>query len=95
MLLLQAVYESNDTSGKRLASIGLENTEANRRAFRTLLIRAPGLGQYISGAILFEETLYQSTIDDWWKEDGWCSKEQSVAPGIKVDKVSGTNFSIF
>ncbi|KAK4747769.1 hypothetical protein SAY87_014355 [Trapa incisa] len=42
---------------------GLESTEANRQAYRTLLVSAPGLGQYISGAILFEETLYQSTVD--------------------------------
>lgn len=56
--------ESNATCGKRLASIGLENTEANRQAYRTLmLVSATGLGQYISGAILFKETLYQSTID--------------------------------
>ncbi|VAH93386.1 unnamed protein product [Triticum turgidum subsp. durum] len=54
--------ESNATCGKRLASIGLENTEANRQAYRTLLVTPPGLGNYISGAILFEETLYQSTV---------------------------------
>ncbi|KAL6641816.1 hypothetical protein ACP70R_019997 [Stipagrostis hirtigluma subsp. patula] len=53
-----AMDESNATCGKRLASIGLENTEANRQAYRTLLVTAPVLGQYISGAILFEETLY-------------------------------------
>ncbi|XP_069146107.1 fructose-bisphosphate aldolase, chloroplastic-like [Solanum lycopersicum] len=49
--------------GKTLASIGLENTEANRQVYRILLVAAPGLGQYISGAILFEETFYQSTTD--------------------------------
>jgi fructose-bisphosphate aldolase class I len=53
--------ESNATCGKRLDSIGLENTEANRQAYRELLVTTPGLGQYISGAILFEETLYQKT----------------------------------
>lgn len=58
-----AMDESNATCGKRLASIGLESTDANRQAYRTLLVTAPGLGQYISGAILFEETLYQSTTD--------------------------------
>lgn len=52
--------ESNATCGKRLDSIGLENTEANRLAYRELLVTTPGLGQYISGAILFEETLYQN-----------------------------------
>ena len=53
--------ESNATCGKRLDSIGLENTEDNRRAYRELLVTTPGLGEYISGAILFEETLYQKT----------------------------------
>lgn len=53
--------ESNATTGKRLDSVGVENTEENRRKWRELLYTAPGLGQYISGAIMFEETLYQST----------------------------------
>lgn len=77
--------ESNATCGKRLASIGLENTEANRQAYRTLLITAPGLGQYVSGAILFEETLYQSTTDGKKMVDALV--EQKIVPGIKVDKV--------
>ena len=80
-----AMDESNATCGKRLASIGLENTEANRQAYRTLLVSAPGLGDYISGAILFEETLYQSTIDGKKMVD--VLVEQKIVPGIKVDKV--------
>jgi len=76
--------ESNATCGKRLASIGLENTEANRQAYRTLLVTAPGLGQYISGAILFEETLYQSAVDGRKIVD--ILAEQGIVPGIKVDK---------
>jgi hypothetical protein len=44
---------------QRLDSIGMENTEANRLAYRELLVTTPGIGDYISGAILFEETLYQ------------------------------------
>eukprot|EP01018_Ginkgo_biloba_P013460 Gb_35952 [translate_table: standard] len=79
-----AMDESNATCGKRLASIGLENTEANRQAYRQLLVSAPGLGQYISGAILFEETLYQSTTDGKKMVD--ILVEQNVVPGIKVDK---------
>ncbi|CAL0329269.1 unnamed protein product [Lupinus luteus] len=79
-----AMDESNATAGKRLASIGLENTEANRQAYRTLLVSAPGLGQYISGAILFEETLYQSTVDGRKIVD--VLVEQNIVPGIKVDK---------
>uniref|UniRef100_A0A7N2MZC4 Fructose-bisphosphate aldolase n=1 Tax=Quercus lobata TaxID=97700 RepID=A0A7N2MZC4_QUELO len=79
-----AMDESNATCGKRLASIGLENTEANRQAYRTLLVTAPGLGNYISGAILFEETLYQSTTDG--KKIVDVLVEQKIVPGIKVDK---------
>lgn len=79
-----AMDESNATCGKRLASIGLENTEANRQAYRTLLVSAPGLGQYISGAILFEETLYQSTTDGKKMVD--VLVDQNIVPGIKVDK---------
>ncbi len=54
---IMAMDESNATCGKRLDSIGVENTEPNRLAYRELLLGAPGLGKYISGAILFEETL--------------------------------------
>jgi len=79
-----AMDESNATCGKRLASIGLENTEANRQAFRTLLVSVPGLGQYVSGAILFEETLYQSTTEGKKMVD--VLNEQGIVPGIKVDK---------
>lgn len=81
-----AMDESNATCGKRLASIGLENTEANRQAYRTLLVSAPGLGNYISGAILFEETLYQSTTDGKKMVD--VLTQQNIVPGIKVDKVN-------
>ncbi|XP_077221499.1 fructose-bisphosphate aldolase 1, chloroplastic [Tasmannia lanceolata] len=79
-----AMDESNATCGKRLASIDLENTEANRQAYRTLLVSVPGLGNYISGAILFEETLYQSTVDG--KKIVDVLVEQNIVPGIKVDK---------
>nr|GMC66156.1 fructose-bisphosphate aldolase 1, chloroplastic [Ipomoea batatas] len=79
-----AMDESNATCGKRLDSIGLENTEANRQAYRTLLVSAPGLGKFISGAILFEETLYQSTVEG--KKIVDVLTEQGIVPGIKVDK---------
>ncbi|KAK8447341.1 hypothetical protein SEVIR_8G051700v4 [Setaria viridis] len=92
-----AMDESNATCGKRLDSIGLENTEANRQAYRTLLVSAPGLGQYISGAILFEETLYQSTVDG--KKITDVLVEQNIVPGIKVDKglvpLAGSNNESF
>jgi fructose-bisphosphate aldolase class I len=79
-----AIDESNATCGKRLASIGLDNTEVNRQAYRQLLLTTAGLGEYISGAILFEETLYQSTTDG--KKFVDCLKDQNIMPGIKVDK---------
>ena len=85
--------ESNATTGKRLASVGVENTEDNRRAWRQTLYTAPGLGQYISGAIMFEETLYQSTKDGKPFVD--VLGEQGIKPGIKVDTglqmLPGTN----
>jgi len=54
-----AVDESTKTIGKRLEGINVENTEANRQAYRGLLFTTPNIGNYISGAILYEETLFQ------------------------------------
>ncbi|KAL9663777.1 hypothetical protein QQ045_019168 [Rhodiola kirilowii] len=79
-----AIDESNATCGKRLASINLDNTEVNRQAYRQLLLTTPGLGEYISGAIFFEETLYQSTTNG--KKFVECCREENIVPGIKVDK---------
>eukprot|EP00168_Porphyra_purpurea_P009724 TRINITY_DN2388_c0_g1_i3.p2 TRINITY_DN2388_c0_g1~~TRINITY_DN2388_c0_g1_i3.p2 ORF type:complete len:215 (-),score=70.68 TRINITY_DN2388_c0_g1_i3:334-978(-) len=75
--------ESNSTTGKRLAMVNLENTETNRRRWRELLYTAPDLGQYISGCIMFEETLFQSTGDG--KQFVDVLNEQGIKPGIKVD----------
>ena len=79
-----AVDESTNTCGKRLASIGVENTEENRQAYRGMLFTSEGLGKYISGAILFEETLYQDHADG----ESMVTKleKQGIIPGIKVDK---------
>lgn len=79
-----AMDESNGTCGKRLDSIGVENTEENRRSYRELLVSTPSLGEYISGAIMFEETLYQS--DKSGKKFTDVLKSQNIVPGIKVDK---------
>eukprot|EP00179_Madagascaria_erythrocladioides_P031960 CAMPEP_0198330552 /NCGR_PEP_ID=MMETSP1450-20131203/16983_1 /TAXON_ID=753684 ORGANISM="Madagascaria erythrocladiodes, Strain CCMP3234" /NCGR_SAMPLE_ID=MMETSP1450 /ASSEMBLY_ACC=CAM_ASM_001115 /LENGTH=402 /DNA_ID=CAMNT_0044034855 /DNA_START=87 /DNA_END=1295 /DNA_ORIENTATION=+ len=79
-----AVDESTKTIGKRLASINVENTEENRQAYRGLLFNCPGIGEYISGAILFEETLYQSDANG--KPFVECLRDVGVIPGIKVDK---------
>ena len=80
-----AMDESNATCGLRLASIGLENTEENRKAYRTLLVTTPGIGEYCGGAILFEETLFQDTLNGDKMVDAL--KANGVMPGIKVDKV--------
>merc|ERR1712146_233650 len=71
------------TIGKRLQGIGIENTEENRHAYRGLLFSTPGLGQYISGAILYEETLFQSSVDGvpFVK----MLNDNGIFPGIKVD----------
>ena len=81
---LLAVDESTPTIGKRLAGINIENTEENRQAYRGMLFTTEGLGDYISGVILFEETLYQKHLDG----ESMVSKIHNlgVVPGIKVDK---------
>jgi fructose-bisphosphate aldolase, class I len=58
---LLAADESTGTIGKRFDAIGLDNSEANRRAYRTLLATTPGLPEHIAGVILFEETLFQDS----------------------------------
>ncbi|KAG8068813.1 hypothetical protein GUJ93_ZPchr0005g14443 [Zizania palustris] len=87
-----AADESTGTIGKRFASINVENVEENRRSLRELLFCTPGALQYLSGVILFEETLYQKTKDGKPFVD--VLKEGGVLPGIKVDKgtieVAGT-----
>lgn len=76
-----------------MASINVENVEANRQALRELLFTAPGTLQYLSGVILFEETLYQKTASG--KPFVEVLQEGGVVPGIKVDKgtvdLAGTN----
>ncbi|CAB1111704.1 unnamed protein product [Ectocarpus sp. CCAP 1310/34] len=78
-----AVDESTATIGKRLASIGVDNTEENRQAYRGMLFTTPDLGNYISGAILYEETLFQNHADGTPFVD--CLQKIGVIPGIKVD----------
>ena len=81
-----AMDESNATCGSRLEGVGVENNEENRRRYRELLITTPNLGEHIGGAILFEETLYQSCADGTSFVDAL--NAQGIYPGIKVDKVS-------
>lgn len=79
-----AADESMNTVGKRFASINLENSEPNRQAFRNMLLTAPGEGQYISGVILFDETIRQSALNG--KSFVSVLQEQGILPGIKVDQ---------
>ncbi|MCT0226443.1 class I fructose-bisphosphate aldolase [Synechococcus sp. CS-1328] len=81
---LLAADESTGTIGKRFAAIGVENTEEHRQAYRTLLATAPGLGDAISGVILYEETLFQDAPDGGSILDLF--KAQGLVPGIKVDQ---------
>jgi len=81
---LLACDESTGTVGKRLESIGLENNEDNRRTWRNLLFTTEGIGQYISGAILYEETLYQN--DPNGKPFVDVLNANGIIPGIKVDR---------
>jgi fructose-bisphosphate aldolase, class I len=79
-----AADESHATIAKRFAAIGVENTEENRRDYREMLFSAPGLGEFISGVILFEETLTQKAKSGMTLAD--ILKKQNIIPGIKVDK---------
>ena len=78
-----AADESSGTIKKRLDTIGVESTEANRRAYRDLLFTTPGLEEFISGVILFDETLRQSTSDGTPFAEYLAGR--GIVPGIKVD----------
>ena len=79
-----AMDESSPTIAKRLASIDVENNEVNRRRYRELIVTSPKLSEYISGAILFEETFQQEMQDGTLFRDYLNSI--GILPGIKVDK---------
>jgi len=79
-----AADESLPTIGKRFKAVGVESTDETRRAYRTLLLTTPHIGDFISGAILFEETLGQK--DDAGTPLPQAAQRQGVVPGIKVDK---------
>jgi fructose-bisphosphate aldolase class I len=80
---LLAMDESNPTCNKRFAKLGIPQTEEARRAYRELIITTPGLGECISGAILYDETIRQQ------KKDGTpfvrVLTDAGIIPGIKVD----------
>ena len=80
---LLAMDESNPTCNKRFARLGIPQTEEARRAYRELIVTTPGLGECISGAILYDETIRQQ------KKDGTpfvkAITDAGIIPGIKVD----------
>ena len=78
-----AADESTGTIEKRFTSINVENTEENRRAYRDLLFTTKGIGDSISGVILYDETLRQKSADGMSFVD--LLNKNGVLPGIKVD----------
>src|SRR4051794_15844888 len=78
-----AADESTGTIKKRFDSIAVESTEENRRAYRELLFTTEGVEEYISGVILFDETIRQSAADGTPFPQLLSSK--GIIPGIKVD----------
>eukprot|EP01024_Parvocaulis_polyphysoides_P040232 TRINITY_DN3654_c0_g6_i1.p1 TRINITY_DN3654_c0_g6~~TRINITY_DN3654_c0_g6_i1.p1 ORF type:complete len:358 (+),score=39.21 TRINITY_DN3654_c0_g6_i1:147-1220(+) len=81
---LLASDESTGTIGKRFQKVGIENNEENRRSYRELFYTSEGIGQYLSGAIMFKETLLQKASSG--KPFVECLEEQNIIPGIKVDE---------
>ncbi len=79
-----AADESSGTCEKRFQTVNAECTEANRRAYRALLFGTPGVEQYLSGVILFDETARQKANDGAPFPEYLAKK--GVIPGIKVDK---------
>ena len=79
-----AADESTGTIEKRLKAVGVAPTEENRRAYRELLCTTPGLGEFISGVILFDETIRQKAADGTPLVDKL--KAAGIIPGIKVDR---------
>ncbi len=78
-----AADESSGTIEKRFDQIGVDSTEQNRRAYRQLLFTTPGLGEHISGVILFDETIRQSSDDGTPLTE--VLEKAGAIPGIKVD----------
>ncbi len=78
-----AADESTSTIKRRFDAIGVENTEDNRRAYREMLFRTPGIAQYVSGVILYDETIRQKASDGTPLVK--ILRDQGLHPGIKVD----------
>ncbi|MFP4207959.1 MAG: class I fructose-bisphosphate aldolase [Wenzhouxiangella sp.] len=78
-----AIDESSGTIKKRFDSVGVENTEPNRLDYRSMMLSTEGLGEYISGAILFDETIRQKMPDGTSLVA--LMEKAGILPGIKVD----------
>ena len=80
---LLAMDESTPTCNKRFEKLGIPQTEETRRSYRELIVTTPGLGEFISGVILYDETIRQS------RKDGTplvkVITDAGIIPGIKVD----------
>lgn len=81
---LLAMDESTSTCNKRFAEAGIPQTIEYRRAYRELIVTTPKLGECLSGAILYDETIYQATKDGVLFIDKL--KEAGIIPGIKTDE---------
>ena len=79
-----AADESFGTIGKRFEAVGIESSEESRRAYREMLFTTEGIGEFLSGVILFDETIRQETSDGTPMPR--VLEEAGVIPGIKVDK---------
>ena len=79
-----AADESDPTIKKRFDTVGVASTEENRRAYRETLFTTPGLERFISGVILFDETIRQRSADGAPLVEVLHSR--GIIPGIKVDK---------
>ncbi|MEN8207194.1 MAG: class I fructose-bisphosphate aldolase [Pseudomonadota bacterium] len=79
-----AADESAPTIAKRFSAIDVDSTEQNRRSYRSMLFTTPGLNEFISAVILFEETLTQQSDDGTLLPE--VLAKQGIVPGIKVDK---------
>ena len=82
---LLAADESAGTCEKRFKSVGVDSSESNRRAYRDLLFTTKGIEEFVSGVILFDETLRQSTVSGSEPFPEYLGRK-GIIPGIKVDK---------
>lgn len=79
-----AIDESNDSCNKRFTALGIQPTQENRRLYRELLITTPDIEQYVSGYIMYDETIRQTTVDGWRFPD--ILHDKGIEIGIKVDQ---------